>query len=112
MALTRLLIAFAAVLGLLLIWRELERRALTPAASPAGIPALLIESALLTLFAGLWFGSLGSGGAVLLFLVVGALMEVPVRLRSWPAGTLLWKPILIGILRVVLAGILLSVVLG
>ena len=112
MALTRLLIAFAAVLGLLLIWRELERRALAPAASPAAIPALVTESALLTLFAGLWFGSLGSGGAVLLFLLVGALMEVPARLRSWPPGTLPWKPILVGILRVVLAGVLLSVVLG
>ena len=112
MALTRLLIAFAAVGGLLLIWRELERRILAPAAVPAGIPALAGESALLTLFAGLWFGSLGSGGAVLLFLVVGALMELPARLRSGPASTLPWKLMLAGVLRVVLAGVLLSVVLG
>lgn len=112
MALSRLLIGFAAVIGLLLIWRELERRVLVTALAPAGIPALAIESALLTLFAGLWFGSLGSGGAILLFLLVGALMEIPTRLRSGPGNPLPWQAMLAGILRVVLAGVLLSVVLG
>lgn len=112
MAFTRLLIAFAAVSGFLLIWRELDRRVLTPSASPARLPALAVESALLTLFAGLWFGSLGAGGAVLLFLLVGALMEIPVRLRSEPTGALPWKPVLSGILRIVLAGLLFSLLLN
>jgi hypothetical protein len=109
-AFTRLLIAFAAVSGLLLIWRELERRVL-PSDGVAGLPGVALESALLTLFAGLWFGSLGSGGAVLLFVLVGALMELPARLRLRHSNTLPWKHVLAGILRIVLAGLLLSAVL-
>ena len=38
---------------------------------------LPIEAALLTLFASLWFDSLGSGGWWLLFLLVGALATIP-----------------------------------
>lgn len=37
----------------------------------------LVEAALLTLFASLWFDSLGSGGWWLLFLLVGALATIP-----------------------------------
>jgi hypothetical protein len=39
----------------------------------------LVEAALLTLFASLWFDSLGSGGWWLLFALVGALATIP----SW-----------------------------
>jgi hypothetical protein len=43
----------------------------------------LVEAALLTLFASLWFDSLGSGGWWLLFLLVGALATLPMwRLPS------------------------------
>jgi len=37
----------------------------------------LVEAGLLTLFASLWFDSLGSGGWWLLFLLVGALASIP-----------------------------------
>jgi len=37
----------------------------------------LVEAALLTLFASLWFDSLGSGGWWLLFALVGALATIP-----------------------------------
>lgn len=37
----------------------------------------LVEAALLTLLASLWFDSLGSGGWWLLFLLVGALATIP-----------------------------------
>ena len=43
----------------------------------------LVEAALLSLFASLWFDSLGSGGWWLLFLLVGALATLPMwRLPS------------------------------
>ncbi|HYR98781.1 MAG TPA: hypothetical protein VEO58_07180 [Gemmatimonadales bacterium] len=45
----------------------------------------LVEAAVLTLFASLWFDSLGSGGWWLLFLLVGALAVIPEWLR------LLWR---------------------
>ncbi len=44
----------------------------------------LVEAAVLTLFASLWFDSLGSGGWALLFLLVGVLVAVP----DW----LVWRP--------------------
>jgi hypothetical protein len=37
----------------------------------------LVEAGLLTLFASLWFDSIGSGGWWLLFLLVGALATIP-----------------------------------
>ncbi len=40
----------------------------------------LVEAGLLTLFASLWFDSLGSGGWWLLFLLVGALATIPMWL--------------------------------
>lgn len=76
------------------------------------LPGMLIETALLTLFAGLWFASLGHGNSVLLFLLVGALIEVPWRLRTAAGLELPWKPVIGGIGRIVLAGLLLGVVMG
>ena len=55
-----------------------DRPAAWPAASPL-VTWRLIEAALVTLFASLWFDSLGSGGWWLLFLLVGALATIP----SW-----------------------------
>lgn len=43
----------------------------------------LAEAGVVTLFASLWFDSLGSGGWVLLFLLVGLLVAFPRRLVMW-----------------------------
>lgn len=117
MAFTRVGLGWATVTVLLILWQTAERR-LQQTPGPAG-PAIradflpnAIEGLLLALFAGLWFGSLGSGGVVLLFALVGALMEIPFRLRSHPAGGIPWKPAIAGIVRVTLAGVLLGVVMG
>lgn len=117
MTFSRVLLAAAAVMLLFVAWREVERRIrATPEpmgpALRASLPALTAEAALLTLFAGLWFTSLGSGGTLLLFLVLGALIELPSRLRSHPVRDLPWKPVIGGVLRIVLAGLLLGLVMG
>ncbi|HEX4628103.1 MAG TPA: hypothetical protein VH137_04865 [Gemmatimonadales bacterium] len=44
----------------------------------------IIEAALLTLLASLWFDSLGSGGWCLLFLLLGALVTIPTWLQPGP----------------------------
>ena len=51
---------------------------------------LLAEAGALTLFASLWFDSLGSGGWWLLFALVGFLVAFPTRMRQvvWTAGPL------------------------
>ena len=117
MAFSRIVLGWVLVTLLFALWRDVERRVKqTPGpAAPAlkaDLPANAIEGLFLTLFAGLWFGSLGSGGAVLLFLLVGALMEIPARLRSHPVGGLPWKQIVVGLARIVAAGVLLGIVLG
>ena len=43
----------------------------------------LVEAAVVTLFASLWFDSLGAGGWWLLFLLVGLLVAFPRRLVMW-----------------------------
>jgi hypothetical protein len=43
----------------------------------------LAEAAVVTLFASLWFDSLGAGGWWLLFLLVGLLVAFPRRLVMW-----------------------------
>jgi len=113
MALSRLLLAWALVAVLLAAWHEAERR-LTHLATPlrTALPALAIEALLLALFAGLWFASLGHGGWVLLFALVGTLMELPPRLRDRGLRNLPWAAVLGGIARVVLAGGLLAWRLG
>ena len=117
MAFARVVAAWLAVTLFFLAWREVERRLRgTPggviAALRVALPGLLIEAMLLTLFAGLWFASLGHGNSVLLFLLLGALIEVPHRLRA-PAGLAQpWKPVIGGIGRIVVAGLLLGAVMG
>jgi len=113
MAFSRILLAFVAVTGFFTAWRVLERRIRgTPGDSRPAPTALAVEAGLLTLFAGLWFGSLGAGGAPLVFLLLGALMEVPSRLRGGPLSPLPWKPIAAGIGRIMIAGLILERVLG
>lgn len=48
----------------------------------------LAEAGVVTLFASLWFDSLGSGGWWLLFLLVGLLAAFPIRLHGLPTSTL------------------------
>ncbi len=109
MAFARVVAAWLAVTLFFLSWREVERRVRgTPegmlATLRGTLPGLLIEAALLTLFAGLWFASLGHGSSVLLFLLVGGLIEVPHRLRSAAGLPHPWKPVIGGIGRIMVAG--------
>lgn len=71
-----------------------------------------IEALLLTLFAALWFGSLGHGGWPLLFLTLGLLISIPPRLRArhhFPIpAPLPWGEISLELLRLVAAGGLLA----
>lgn len=117
MEFTRIVLGWVAVAAFFGLWREVERRlrggpATADSAFRATFPALALEAALLALLAGLWFGSLGHGGAALVFLLVGALMVLPERLRARPAGPWPWKPAIGGVLRIVAAGSLLGWVMG
>lgn len=64
-----------------------------------------LEALLVTLFASLWFDSLGSGGWWLLFLLVGA---IAAGLPRHPA----WRTVLIDLGRYVVAGGILAWRLG
>jgi hypothetical protein len=91
--LTRLVLAWLLVavwfviasLAIPVVLAALARPADAPAAFDFPRPPLkwrLVEAALLTLLASLWFDSLGSGGWWVLFLLVGALATGPLWLRS------------------------------
>jgi len=115
MAFQRILLGALAVLALFVAWwgaaRRLRREPESPAAGfRAAIVPLVAEAVLLALFAGLWFGSLGSGGAPLLFLVLGSLLEIPDWLRDRRAGAGV-LPVAARIGRVVLAGMVLQLLL-
>ena len=73
----------------------------------------VVESVFLTMFAALWFGSLGHGGWWVLFIVLGLLIEGPVRTRH--RGALdegaPWLPVVLGVVRIVGAGALLAFLL-
>lgn len=117
MAFARVVAAWIIVTLFFLAWRETERRVRgTPggmiAALRVTLKGIMLEAGLLTLFAGLWFGSLGHGSSVLLFLLLGALIEMPLRLRAAAGLELPWKPVIGGIARIVVAGLLLGVVMG
>ncbi len=60
-----------------------DHRAVTWSLNGWEIGWRLIEAAVVTLFASLWFDSLGSGGWWLLFLLVGLLVAFPRRLVMW-----------------------------
>jgi hypothetical protein len=70
----------------------------------------------LTLFASLWFDSLGSGGWWLLFLLVGILVVVPEGLRSVGRPDVPPKALIVGacadLARYLVAGAILSWRLG
>ena len=74
----------------------------------------LIEGLFFTLFAALWFGSMGTGGWVLLFLMLGLLVELPPRLRdstqrAHPTGLAMATGV--GLVRTLVAAGLLSLVM-
>lgn len=112
MTLLRLLGGTAAVAALLLLW-DLGERKLAKRALPFRPLALGGEAILLTMFAALWFASLGHGEWWLLFAVLGALIEGPIRLRhrADAAVTGPWIPLLAGTARIVAAGGVLALLL-
>lgn len=112
MTLLRLLGGTAAVAVFLLFW-DLSERKLARSERPFRPVVLGAEALLLAMFAALWFASLGHGGWWVLFAVLGALVEGPIRLRhrvELPADGL-WVPLAAGMARMVAAGGVLSLVL-
>ena len=113
MTLGHLLIAAAAVAAWFIGWGWMVAR--TGLGTARGRPADdAIESAFLTMFAALWFASLGHGGWWVLFGVVAVLIEGPVRRRhrtGIPATTGAWREAVLGVARMMGAGALLSILL-
>jgi hypothetical protein len=108
---------FAAVTAWFLVFELIERR-LVGSPGPgfrAPWPVYLADALLFTLFAALWFASLGHGGWLLLFFLLGVLLEGPGRYRDQAAGfdrsRAGLKRLLLGTIRIVIAGGLLAVIL-
>jgi hypothetical protein len=117
-ALTRLALAWLLVSAWFVLW-EMGTTRLVPAATPGPrrglLRLLLVEALVVSMFASLWFASLGHGGWVLLFLLLGLLIEAPARFRddayngrALPATFDLtrarWIRIGLGVFRTVVAG--------
>jgi hypothetical protein len=81
MAFGRILLAWLAVGAWFVAWAFAERRAAGAGGPPSGaeLGQIAGEALLLALLAALWFGSLGSGGWWLVFLLLGALLAWPLR---------------------------------
>lgn len=114
MSLTRLLVGLAAVCVWFLVFEPIERRVLGRPGPGLRAPltTYLADAVIFTLFGGLWFASLGSGGWLLLFLVLGLLIEGPGRSRHYPEGCT-WsradlRRLVLGLVRVTAAGGLLA----
>lgn len=121
MTLIRLAIAWAVVAAWFLLWAVgssrvgLEGAARDRPFLATPIGACLTEALLLTLLASLWFASLGRGGWLLLFALLGAIIETSARFRAGaPRRTPLRAVpgILLGTARIVAAGALLAWRLG
>jgi uncharacterized membrane protein YfcA len=115
MPFARIVVGWIAVVALFLLWREVEYRrgGGAEAAARAALSPLLVEAALLVLFAALWFGSLGSGGGWLLFPLLATLIELPGRLRQRAAGTpIRWGSTIAAVVRIALPGVLLGYILA
>jgi Trk-type K+ transport system membrane component len=118
-SLTRVILGWLATSA----WFALAELALTrlkgapsPGRGPAPRWAPAVEGLLFTLFGALWFGSFGPGrgGWILLFVLLGLLLELPARLRdpvqrSQPKG--LAAAVMIAVLRWVVAGGILAFVM-
>jgi hypothetical protein len=116
MALSRLLLGWLLVTAWLLAWELVAGRGAPGLRATAALVSG--EGVLLTLVAGLWFGSLGAGAWWLLFGLLGALREWPapaasgVRARSrqgWPAAL---PARALRVLRILAAGGILAWSLG
>lgn len=101
MTLSRVLVAWLGVAAwfLAVAWVG-ERLAGTPRSADRGPTRraagwTLAEAGVVTLFASLWFDSLGSGGWWLVFLLVGLLAAFPARLRGVALANLPWRPAVI-----------------
>ena len=109
MILGRLLVAWAPVTLWFVAAGWMAHRVMgvtvSPATSPAGFALAAIEALVVTLFASLWFDSLGHGGWWLLFGLVGILAAA---LPSRPP----FAAVLFSILRYLGAGALLAWRLG
>jgi len=121
--LLRLLLAWLPVAVWFLVGRAAAARWLdAPAAAPPpGVSAIrtapppAIEAGGVTLFASLWFDSLGAGGWWLLFALVGALVAAAPRLNSRGSGPWDRHAILLAladVVRYVVAGAILAWRLG
>ena len=113
MSLARLVLAALAVAGWFVAWVFAARR-LRPDPRPPQFQFEVVEAILLTMFAALWFASLGHGGWWVLFGVTGLLVEGPVRQRhrsELPAEPQPWRPLALGTIRILGAGALLSLLL-
>jgi hypothetical protein len=75
------LFAFAPPVGY--PWNVAPERALVWSFNRWEIGWRLVEAGVVTLFASLWFDSLGAGGWWLLFFLVGLLVAFPRRLVMW-----------------------------
>ncbi len=90
----------------------LALRRFAPDQRPVQFRIQVVEAVFLTLFAALWFASLGHGAWWVLFIVLGLLIEGPVRARHLADPAVAhWKGIVIGTLRLVVAGGILSLLL-
>jgi hypothetical protein len=119
MSLPRLLLAWLVATLWFVLWHEGRRRlGGGPVERSHGESrqtewlAAVLEALLLTMFAALWFASLGHGGWPLLFLFVGILVEVPLRLRQHRSPILPWREVALGLIRIIVAGGLLAWRLG
>ncbi len=112
MTLLRLCIGWALVTVWFLLFDILEQRITRTSPSdrrfraPVGI--YLGDALVFTLFASLWFATLGAGGWLLLFGLLGILLEGPARYRDRSSG-MDWSTrgtvkLLSGIVRIVGAG--------
>jgi uncharacterized membrane protein YfcA len=122
MSFARVVVGWLVVVVIFLAWHEAGFRRGRSAHGKDGpgighqrppVWPILVEAALLTLLAALWFGSLGSGGGYILFPLVGTLIELPGRLRHRAAGgAIAWTAAIAGILRIAIPGILLGFILA
>ena len=118
MSLLRLGLGWAGVTLWFLIFELVEQRVFGPPSARklrAGWKLYFADGLLITLFAGLWFASLGHGGWVLLFLLLGLLIEGPARRRD--GTTTGWSRLhtvamILGVVRIVVAGGILAWRLG
>lgn len=115
MALSEVGLAWLLVAAWFLVWEvvaaRLERGSNAGGWLRAPAQVYVAEALLLTLFAALWFASLGSGGWVIMFALLGLLMEWPGPLRAGhrneiPPGKRA-RATGAGILRIVAAGAIL-----